>query len=74
MKYSPPHPVIVELTRIRRAKGLSQQNIADRMTVSRSWIGRLETQGVNHSLAVVDAYARAVGAFLVVGFNPGAPS
>lgn len=72
MTYSPPHPVIVELTRIRRAKGLTQQNVADRMSVSRSWIGRLETRGVNHTLAVVEAYATAVGAFLLIGFHPGA--
>jgi DNA-binding XRE family transcriptional regulator len=58
------------LIRARAAADMSQHDIAARMGTSQPAIARLEGGKSNPSLATLRRYAAAVGAKLVIGFEP----
>ncbi len=58
----------------RRRAGLSQAELAGRIGTSQPSVARLERGQVSPTVAVLDRIARALGAELVVDFEPsGAP-
>ena len=58
------------LIRARVAADMSQQDIAVAMGTSQPAVARLEGGKSNPSLATLRRYAAAVGAKLVIGFEP----
>ena len=58
------------LIRARAAADMSQQDIAVAMGTSQPAVARLEGGKSNPSLATLRRYAAAVGAKLVIGFEP----
>jgi DNA-binding XRE family transcriptional regulator len=58
------------LIRARSAADMSQQDIAAHMGTSQPAVARLEGGKSNPSLATLRRYAAAVGAKLVIGFEP----
>ena len=58
------------LIRARAAADMSQHDIAVHMGTSQSAVARLEGGKSNPSLATLRRYAAAVGAKLVIGFEP----
>jgi transcriptional regulator with XRE-family HTH domain len=59
-----------ELVATRRAAGLSQGDVAERMGTSQPAIARLEAGQVDARLSTVQRYADAVGARLRLGLEP----
>lgn len=55
-----------QLARLRLLKGLTQQQLADRVGTSQSAIARLENGNANPTLAFVRRVAAALGARLVI--------
>ncbi len=51
-----------ELVRLRKAKGLSQEVVADRMEISQSAVARIESGERDPRLSTLRRYAMAVGA------------
>jgi len=51
-----------QLRKIRKDAGLTQQAVAERMHVTRSYVAQLEGKPQNITLATLLKYARAVGA------------
>lgn len=49
------------LRRVRRAKGLSQEELAHRAGIDRTYVSSLERSVYNASIDVVDRLARALG-------------
>jgi HTH-type transcriptional regulator / antitoxin HipB len=62
-----------EVRRLRADRGLSQQELADRMGVSQSVVARLEAGGVEPRLSTLDRVAQALGVELKVHFQAGSP-
>ena len=58
------------LIRARVAADMSQNDIAVQMGTSQPAVARLESGKSNPSLATLRRYAAAVGAKLVIGFEP----
>lgn len=61
--------MIDTLVRLRKERGLTQTDLADRLGLSRSTIGDFETaarRGISPSLWVVNRYAEAIGAQMEV--------
>ncbi|MEI6892163.1 MAG: helix-turn-helix transcriptional regulator [Pontiella sp.] len=58
-----------QLYKARKAAGLTQQEVADRMNVNRSYISRLETNPENLKLGTLARYAQAVGMHLDVALH-----
>ncbi len=61
--------VVLELVMLRRAFGLSQSDLAKRMSVSQATLSEFESGG-GTKLSTLQRYARAVGAKLVVVVVP----
>lgn len=57
-----------EVRRLRSHRGLSQQELAERMGVSQSVVARLEAGGVEPRLRTLDRVAQALGVELQVHF------
>ncbi|MGI8825055.1 MAG: helix-turn-helix domain-containing protein [Chloroflexota bacterium] len=57
-----------EARRLRTAQGLSQKELAERMRVPQSVIGRLEASSVEPRLSTLDRVAHALGVELEVQF------
>jgi len=55
-----------QLRKIRKDAGLTQQAVADKMHVTRSYVAQLEGKPQNITLATLLKYGRAVGARLKV--------
>jgi len=53
--------LVTELVEHRRAAGLSQAEVADRMGTSQPAVARLEAGGVDARLSTLERYAAAVG-------------
>jgi transcriptional regulator with XRE-family HTH domain len=51
-----------ELVRLRKAKGLSQEAVSDRMEISQSAVARIESGERDPRLSTLRRYAMAVGA------------
>lgn len=51
-----------QLRKLRKEAGLTQQAVAERMHVTRSYVAQLEGKPQNVTLATLLKYARAVGA------------
>jgi transcriptional regulator with XRE-family HTH domain len=66
--------LLTEMIKARRAAGLSQQEVAQRMGTKQTAVARLESSGgkVKHSpsLATLQRYARAIGCHLDIKFIP----
>jgi ribosome-binding protein aMBF1 (putative translation factor) len=62
-----------EVRRLRAERGLSQQQLAERMGVPQSVVARLEAGGVEPRLSTLDRVARALDVELDVHFRAGAP-
>lgn len=58
-------PVIVELRRRRKVFGLTQQQVAERLGLSRPSVANFEQGNQDMPLSKVEAYAVAVGVRLV---------
>ena len=58
-----------EIRSLRTERGLSQRELAERMGVSQSVVGRLEAGGVEPRLSTLDRVARALGVELEVHFH-----
>ncbi|VGO18480.1 helix-turn-helix domain-containing protein [Pontiella sulfatireligans] len=50
-----------QLYEARKVAGLTQDQVAERMQVNRSFVSRLENHPENMKLATLNKYARAVG-------------
>jgi DNA-binding XRE family transcriptional regulator len=50
-----------QLHNARKAAGLTQEQVAERMNVNRSYISRLETHPENIKIGTLTRYAQAVG-------------
>lgn len=59
----------VQLHEARKAAGLTQQEVAERMNVNRSYVSRLETNPENLKLGTLARYAQAVGMHLDVALH-----
>lgn len=59
-------PVLHELRRLRYARGISQQVLADRMGCHKKTIGKMERGTVNPHFDLVLSWAEALGAKLEV--------
>lgn len=62
-----------DVRRLRTERGLSQQELAERMGVAQSVVARLEAGGVEPRLSTLDRVAQALGVELEVHFQPSAP-
>jgi ribosome-binding protein aMBF1 (putative translation factor) len=62
-----------EVRRLRSERGLSQQELAERMGVTQSVVARLEAGGVEPRLRTLDRVARALDVELEVHFQAGTP-
>lgn len=60
-----------EVRRLRTDRGLSQQELADRMGVAQSVVARIEAGGVEPRLSKLDRVARALGIEMEVHFLSG---
>jgi HTH-type transcriptional regulator/antitoxin HipB len=60
-----------EVRRLRTQRGLSQQELAERMGVAQSVVARLEAGGVEPRLSTLDRVAQALGVELEVHFQSG---
>jgi len=60
-----------EVRRLRAERGLSQQELAQRMGVAQSVVARLEAGGVEPRLSTLDRVAQALGVELKVHFLTG---
>lgn len=56
------HRLVESLIRLRRASGLTQQDVAERMGVTQSAVARIETSQRDPRLSTLRRYAMAVGA------------
>jgi len=65
--------IVEEVRRLRTERGLSQQELAQRMGVTQSVVARLEAGGVEPRLSTLDRVAQALDAELEVHFQTGAP-
>jgi len=52
------------MVRARKAKGLSQAELAERLGVSQSWVSKLENPDIAHTFESILEYLQAVGADL----------
>jgi transcriptional regulator with XRE-family HTH domain len=59
--------LVAELVAHRRAAGLSQEEVAERMGTSQPAVARLETGQVDARMSTVQRYAAAVGAQVSIG-------
>ncbi len=66
--------LLTEMIKARRAAGLSQQEVAQRMGTKQTAVARLESSSgkIKHSpsLATLQRYARAIGCHLDIKFIP----
>ncbi len=53
--------VQTNVRRLRHDKGMTQEDLASDAGIARAYLGRLETQGRNISINVLDALAKALG-------------
>jgi transcriptional regulator with XRE-family HTH domain len=60
-----------EVRRLRSERGLSQQELAERMGVAQSVVARLEAGGVEPRVSTLDRVAQALGVELAIHFQPG---
>ena len=67
MAAAPARPCSTELVARRRAAGLSQGEVAERMGTSQPAVARLEAGQVDARMSTVQRYAAAVGAQLSIG-------
>jgi transcriptional regulator with XRE-family HTH domain len=56
--------LVADLVAVRKRKGLSQSEVAERMGTSQPAIARLETGGPDARLSTLERYAAAVGVSL----------
>lgn len=63
-----------QMTALRKAAGLTQEEMAEKLGTKRSNISRLESLSASSSpsLATIEKYARVLGYSLRVGFEPAA--
>lgn len=59
-----------QFIKARGAAGLSQQELADRMKTSQSYIARLESGRERPSTRTLNRFAKATGHRLVIQFEP----
>jgi len=52
------------MVRARKAKGLSQAEVAKRLGVTQSWVSKLENPNIAHTFESIVDYLQAVGAEL----------
>lgn len=62
--------LLAELVERRRAAGLSQAEVAERMGTSQPAVARLEAGGVDARLSTLERYAAAVGHRLELRLGP----
>jgi len=66
-----PHPVVTELRRIRRERGISQLKIASMLGIDRQRIYKLELGWTHHpSITLIARYAEILGVEITVS-TPG---
>jgi transcriptional regulator with XRE-family HTH domain len=65
--------LVAELARQRRAAGLSQGEVAERMGTSQPAVARLEAGHVDARMSTVQRYADAVGMALHLDLRPRGP-
>jgi transcriptional regulator with XRE-family HTH domain len=59
------------MVRTRKAKGLSQADLAERLGVSQSWVSKLENPDIAHTFESILEYLQAVGADLDMEIRAG---
>lgn len=62
--------VVVALTSHRRAMGMSQAEVAERMRTSQSAVARLEANRGDVRLSTLERYAQALGHTMRLGVTP----
>lgn len=67
---APAFQIGEEVRRLRIERGLSQQELAERMGLPQSVIARLEAGGVELRLSTLDRVAQVLGVELAVRFLP----
>ena len=58
------------LIEARKRAGLSQDQLAERMKTSQSYIARIESGKVRPSISALDRFAHATGTRLIITFEP----
>lgn len=58
-----------KLHEARKAAGLTQKQVAERMSVNRSFVSRLENHPQDMKLSTFQRYARAVGMHAEIGLH-----
>ncbi len=66
--------LVKALIAARTRAGLSQQQLADRMKTSQSYVARLESGKVHPSTDALGRFARATGTRLRITFEPERPA
>ncbi|KJY54449.1 DNA-binding helix-turn-helix protein [Lactobacillus kullabergensis] len=68
-QYSRQLDASVAVTKLRKKEGLSQQDLADKVNVSKSTIARIENGTMNPTLKMLDKIGMAVGKHLLISYN-----
>ena len=68
-QYSRQLDASVAVTKLRKKEGLSQQDLADKVNVSKSTIARIENGTINPTLKMLDKIGMAVGKHLLISYN-----
>ena len=63
------HRLAERVRNLRESRGVSQQDLAERMGTTQSVISRLESGGGKPSLTTLERVGSALGADLVIGFS-----
>src|SRR5713226_7847182 len=63
------HQLAERVRNLRESRGVSQQDLAERMRTTQSVISRLESGGAKPSLTTLERVGAALGADLVIGFS-----
>ncbi|RMC53383.1 helix-turn-helix transcriptional regulator [Lactobacillus sp. ESL0261] len=68
-QYSRQLDASVAVTKLRKKEGLSQQDLADKVNVSKSTIARIENGTMKPTLKMLDKIGMAVGKHLLISYN-----
>lgn len=62
--------LVDEFVRIRKARGLSMQNVADELQISRQAVSKIERANRDPRLSTLIRYAMAIGAHITLDARP----
>jgi len=61
------------ISMLRKAQGMTQQDLADQLGVSKAYIGAVETGTKNISMRRVHEFASLLGCYVDISFTPVSP-